>query len=120
MRCRGCALGDLSRSEKLLAEKTVCVLLVRGEDTDGGPIYAYVGVRADRLKEFMAAQQSGIFYPEQYGIIIAAGQGEPDEETRAQMERDYGFDHAAMMDIPDAENANDVAAVLSKRVKDQE
>lgn len=48
----------------MLAEKTVCVLLVRGEDPDGAPIYAYVGVRADKLKEFMDAQNSGMFYPE--------------------------------------------------------
>ncbi len=53
----GGRVSELSRSEKMLAEKTVCVLLVRGEDPDGAPIYAYVGVRADKLKEFMEAQQ---------------------------------------------------------------
>lgn len=113
-------MSDLSRSEKMLAEKTVCVLLVRGEDPDGKPIYAYVGVRADKLKEFMEAQQSGLFYPEEHGVIIEAGHGEPDAEVRARMERDYGFNHEGMLDIPDADNANAIAAELSKKANDKE
>jgi hypothetical protein len=104
----------------MLAEKTVCVLLVRGEDPDGAPIYAYVGVRADKLKEFMEAQQNGLFYPEEHGVIIEAGVGEPTAEVRERMEREYGFDHAGMMDIPDADNATRVAAELSKKANDKD
>ena len=113
-------MSDLTRSEKILAEKTVCVLLVRGEDPDGAPIFAYVGVRADRLQEFMEAQQKGTFYPEEHGVIIEAGHGEPNPEVRARMEREYGFNHEGMLDIPDSENANRVAAALSKKANDKE
>lgn len=113
-------MSDLSRSEKMLAEKTVCVLLVRGEDPDGQPIYAYVGVRADKLKEFMEAQQKGMFYPEEHGVIIEAGEGEPTPEVREKMERDYGFNHEGMLDIPDASDANAIAAELSKKANDKE
>lgn len=112
-RMKGDALSELSRSEKILAEKTVCVLLVRGEDPDGAPIYAYVGVRADKLKPFMEAQTSGLFYPEEFGVIIEAGHGEPSAEVRQRMEVDYGFNHDGMLDIPDAEQATKVAAELS-------
>jgi hypothetical protein len=112
-------LSDLNRSEKILAEKTVCVLLVRGEDPDGAPIFAYVGVRADKLKAFMDAQQSGMFYPEEHGVIIESGHGEPNAEVRGKMERDYGFNHESMLDIPDSENANRVAAELSKKANDK-
>lgn len=107
-------MTELTRSEKILAEKTVCVLLVRGEDPEGKPIYAYVGVRADRLQEFMAAQQSGTFYPEEYGVIIEAGEGEPNAEVRKKMETEYGFNHDAMMDIPGPDQANQIAADLAK------
>ncbi len=113
-------MSDLSRSEKMLAEKTVCVLLVRGEDPDGAPIYAYVGVRADKLKEFMEAQNSGMFYPEEHGVIIESGTGEPDAQVREKMERDYGFNHEGMLDIPDSENATRIAAELSKKANDKE
>lgn len=113
----GAIVSDLSRSDKILAEKTVCVLLVRGEDPDGQPIYAYVGVRADKLQEFMEAQKNGLFYPEEHGVVIESGQGIPDEEVRARMERDYGFNHEGMLDIPDAENANKVAGELSRRAR---
>ncbi len=112
-------MTELSRSEKILAEKTVCVLLVRGEAPDGSPIYAYVGVRADRLQEFMQAQQSGTFYPEEYGVVIESGVGEPSAEVRLRMERDYNFDHAGMLDIDDADSAVGVAATLSRKANDK-
>ncbi len=106
-------MNELSRSEKILAEKTVCVLLVRGEDPDGTPIFAYVGVRADKLKPFMEAQGSGLFYPEEFGVIIESGHGEPSAEVQKRMEVDYGFNHEGMLDIPDSEQATRVAAELS-------
>ena len=108
-------MTELSRSEKILAEKTVCVLLVRGEAPDGNSIYAYVGVRADKLQEFMAAQARGTFYPEEYGVVIESGSGDPTAEVRARMEQDYGFNHDGMLDIPDADNAVRIAAQLSKQ-----
>lgn len=113
-------MSELNRSDKILAEKTVCVLLVRGEDPDGKPIFAYVGVRADKLQAFMEAQKSGLFYPEEHGIIIESGEGLPNEEIRERMERDYGFDHAGMLDIPDAEHANQVASELSRLAKNKD
>ena len=113
-------MDELNRSEKILAEKTVCVLLVRGEDPDGVPIFAYVGVRADKLKAFMQAQASGLFYPEEHGIVIESGNGEPSAQVREKMEREYGFNHEAMMDIPDAEHANRASAELSLKAKNQE
>jgi len=106
-------VSELSRSEKILAEKTVCVLLVRGEDPEGKAIFAYVGVRADKLKPFMEAQASGLFYPEEFGVVVESGFGEPDAEVRARMEKDYGFNHDGMLDIPNPEQANKVAAELS-------
>ncbi len=101
-------MTKLSRSEQIIAEKTVCVLLVRGENPEGAPIYAYVAVRADKLEEFMEAQKSGMFYPEDFGVIIEAGEGDPSEEIRERMERDYGFNHKMMIDIPDSKHASDL------------
>jgi tetratricopeptide (TPR) repeat protein len=94
------------------AANTVAVLLVRGESPGGEPIYAYVGVRADRLKTFMEAQSRGLFYPEDFGVIIEAGHGEPSPEIKARMAEDYGFNHDAMLDIPDAEAADDITRQL--------
>jgi len=107
-------VAELTRSERMLAEKTVCVLLVRGEDPEGGPIFAYVAVRADKLEEFMEAQKSGMFYPEDYGVIVESGQGEPSDEVKERMERDYGFNHAAMVDIPDATGASKLQSDIVK------
>ena len=97
-----------SVSDQKLQEKTVTILLVRGENPDGEGIYAYVAVRADRLEEFMAAQQTGTFYPEDYGVIIEAGEGEPSAEVRRKMEEEYSFNHEVMVDIPDADGAFEI------------
>lgn len=107
-------MTKLSTTEKIIAEKTVCILLVRGESQDGAPIYAYVAVRADKLEEFMEAQKKGTFYPEDYGLIVEAGEGEPSAEVRAKMEKEYGFNHAGMIDIPDSRQASDITMNLVK------
>lgn len=101
-----------TNAEKNVADKTVCILLVRGENPDGGAIYAYVAVRADKLESFMEAQQSGVFYPEDYGVIIESGEGEPTEEIRKKMEDEYGFNHQLMVDIPDSQSAHEIADSL--------
>jgi len=111
-------LSKLSASEQIIAEKTVCILLVRGENPDGKPIYAYVAVRADKLESFMEAQKSGMFYPEDFGVIVEAGEGEPTAEIRKKMETEYGFNHQMMVDIPDAEKAHEITTNLTPPSED--
>ena len=111
-------MKKLSVSEQVIAEKTVCILLVRGENPDGSPIYAYVAVRADKLEAFMAAQKSGTFYPEDFGVVIEAGEGEPSAEVRKKMETEYGFNHQGMVDIPDADRAYEITANLRRSNED--
>jgi len=106
-------LSKLSPSEQVIAEKTVCILLVRGENPDGKPIFAYVAVRADKLESFMEAQKSGMFYPEDFGVIVEAGEGEPSAEIRKKMETEYGFNHQMMVDIPDASKAHEITTNLT-------
>jgi hypothetical protein len=105
-------LSKLSPSEQIIAEKTVCILLVRGENPEGKPIFAYVAVRADKLEPFMEAQKSGMFYPEDFGVIVESGEGEPSADIRKKMETEYGFNHQMMVDIPDASKAHEITANL--------
>ncbi len=111
-------MSKLTKSEQIIAEKTVCVLLVRGENPDGGRIFAYMAVRADRLEAFIEAQKSGTFYPEDYGIIIESGEGEPSEEVKERMTTEYGFNHEAMLDIDSPQGANDIASNISSYIAD--
>jgi hypothetical protein len=92
---------NLDIDDRIIAEKTVFILLVTGESPEEQPIYAYVAIRADRLQDFMAAQESGTFYPEDFGVIIEAGEGQPSEAVRRKMETEYGFNEEAMIGIPD-------------------
>lgn len=111
-------MSKLTRTEQIIAEKTVCVLLIRGENPEGGKIYAYIAVRADKLEDFMEAQKSGTFFPEDYGMILEAGEGEPSDEVRARMTQEYGFNHDAMMDIDSTEKAHKVSSNLSGMIGD--
>ena len=107
-------MSKLTRTEQIVAEKTVCVLLVRGESPDGKKIYAYLAIRADKLEAFMEAQKQGTFYPEDYGIVIEAGEGEPSDEVKLKMTQEYGFNHEAMLDLGGGtEKAHDLASNLT-------
>ena len=106
-------MTKLTRTEQIVAEKTVCVLLVRGESPDGKKIYAYLAIRADRLEAFMDAQKQGTFFPEDFGIVLEAGEGEPSEEVKAHMTKEYGFNHEAMLDLGTPQSARDVASNLA-------
>jgi hypothetical protein len=101
------------------AEETVVILLVRGEaPTTGAPIFAYVAVRADRAPAFMEAQSSEVFHPEDFGVIIESGEGEPSAEIQEMMEREYGFDHRDMVDIPDVSTATSIVDALGRARND--
>ncbi len=106
-------MAKLTTTEQIIAEKTVCVLLVRGESPDGKKIYAYVAVRADKLEGFIAAQKQGTFYPEDFGIIVESGEGEPSEDVKKKMTEEYGFNHESMMDIVSPEKAHDITSSIS-------
>jgi hypothetical protein len=106
-------VSKLSRTEQIIAEKTVCVLLIRGENPAGKKMYAYVAIRADKLEAFMAAQKQGTFYPEDYGIILESGEGDPSPEVQQKMTKEYGFNHEGMMDIPSVEKAHELSSNLT-------
>jgi len=106
-------VAKLTASEQIIAEKTVCILLIRGENPEGGKMYAYVAVRADKLESFMAAQNSGTFFPEDYGMILESGEGEPSDEVRARMTQEYGFNHETMQDIDNVDDAHLLASNIS-------
>lgn len=102
----------LTGPQQIIAEKSVFVLLVRGQSLDGDPIYAFLAIRADKLPEFIEAQKAGTFFPEDFGIIVESGPGEPSDEVYAKMRDEYGFNREGMLNIPDVSAAYD----LTKRI----
>lgn len=106
-------MAKLSKTEQIIAEKTVCVLLVRGESPDGEKIFAYMAVRADKLEAFIEAQKSGTFYPEDFGMVIESGEGEPTDEIKEKMTKEYGFNHEAALDVDTPESAHDLASNIT-------
>ncbi len=93
---------SLTRSEQLLAEKTICVLLLNGVTAEGTQVYAYVAVRADKMASFLQAQKEPDFHLETHAAILATGAGEPSSQVRETMQKEYGFNHAQkiMLSLP--------------------
>lgn len=91
---------SLSRSDKILIDKTYCLFLIRGHTTDNQPQYAYVAVKAKHVEALRKALASGDTDITKYSSVIAHGLGEPSEEVRQRMEEEYGFNHEKMLEIP--------------------
>ena len=78
------------------------MVLVQGNSLSGVPIWAYVAVRLIDLEKFIEAQQSGNFDPEEFGVIVEAGEGDsPPSEVVERMEKEYGFNHEKMLNLAD-------------------
>ena len=93
-------MTELTNAEKLVAERSVCVVMVQGNYLMGEPIWAYVAVRLIDLEKFMDAQGKGNFDPEEFGVIVEAGEGlMPPPEVREHMEKEYGFNHDKMLNL---------------------
>ena len=82
-------------SYKLLyqLETKDAVMLVRGIDRNGKPIFAYMHSSKAQflaLRKAIEARKRINFCD--YGEIVAAGDGEPDDALRRYMETDYADD----------------------------
>ena len=112
-------MTELTRSQKIIAEKAVCVMLLRGFNAEGAPVYAYMAVRSDRVQALMRAQEAGDYNPEEYGMLLASGVGEPDADTIAMMEREYGFNHAHALDVSSPTSAEEFVLQATAMVAEE-
>lgn len=72
-------------------ETIATIVLVRGEDMEGQPQWAYALVSADRYMEFKQAEEAGEYNLADYGEVLHIGPGsEPPEDIRRQMADEYG------------------------------
>ena len=87
-------MTPISHRQKLQAQKIAVIVFLEGKSVEGDPIFYYLGVRIDKLQAFIKVQKTGkAFHPEEYGIIIAEGEGQPDDKLKQFMTDEYGFDH---------------------------
>ncbi|NDF13519.1 MAG: hypothetical protein EB060_11995 [Proteobacteria bacterium] len=99
--------------ENIIPEKAICILLIRGERVNSKSLYVYLAITADRLEAFMLAKNEGPFFPEDFGIVLASGEGEPTVEAMAHMTNEYGFNHDEMIDICSSQIAGEVSSKLA-------
>ncbi|TAE31881.1 MAG: hypothetical protein EAY65_07670 [Alphaproteobacteria bacterium] len=93
--------NERSQTDELALRYSVMINLIRGENVEGTPVFAYVAVRGDEMDAFMRAQSlPNGFDPLEFGVIIESGEGEPSEEIRARMLEEYGFNHDQMLELP--------------------
>lgn len=82
---------QLTRSQKIAAEKMIIVTYVTSVDTSNGqPTYYYIAVKGDRMLEFKEALSKGFFNPLDYGAVLEWGYGLPSETVKHRMLEEYG------------------------------
>lgn len=70
------------------------IVLCKGQDADGKPIWAYVCMKPSMVSAFKYARERGGFDVADYGTVLESGEGaEPPSSIRIRMERDYGVNH---------------------------
>ena len=108
-------------NEELLHEKVVLYLTARNVYDD--PIYCYIRLTLESLKQLKAAMDSGEdFMPANYGEILAAGKGSPTPEVKSEMAIKYD-----LVDIPKTNNnelgynsTENIAAKVAKAAQEME
>jgi hypothetical protein len=58
------------------------IQLIRGVNIEGKHSYWYVALHRSMVKELFISLKCKTTYIEQYGVVLASGLGEPDEETK--------------------------------------
>lgn len=56
--------------------------LIRGTSSEGVPTYTYLALHADVVKDMQMSLMVKTTDLEEYGVVLASGEGEPDEDTR--------------------------------------
>ncbi|MAR57342.1 MAG: hypothetical protein CMM93_09175 [Rickettsiales bacterium] len=72
------------------------VIFLTGKNTFGDDVYSYLKItirNIQRLKEALAKGEH--FMPSDFGSVLAAGKGEPDQELRSEMAVTY-----KLIDVP--------------------
>lgn len=70
------------------------LMLSRAYTEENKKIYVYLAVPPSKVIPFKEAEEKGNFYYEDFGEILATGEGhEPPEEVKKRMEEEYGFNH---------------------------
>lgn len=86
----------LELTDDILEEKVV--ILLQGENNFGDAIFSYLQLTLRNLQQLKHFLQSGEkFMPSDFGTVLAAGRGEPNQELRSEMAVTY-----KMVDRPQA------------------
>jgi hypothetical protein len=84
-----------SYRERLAEEKKINVYYMPGTGREGKIMYSYAVCSALLHEQFVACVKLGEI-PD-YAVVVAAGDGEPDQAVKDRMKLYYGFDHDAAM-----------------------
>ena len=102
----------ISEDEELLAKEDI-IMLMQGKNAFGDRIYCYLRLSINNLRKMKEAIiNKEQFMPSDFGEVLAAGNGYPAPELRAEMAVKYG-----MMQAPKVEPKK--PAALQKPVWDE-
>ncbi len=79
-------------AENQLFTRIFLIIYLSGRDSTNLPVYAYINIRLDRLEHLLNKLESGqLFDLDTTATVILSGHGDPDENTRKKLLKDYLF-----------------------------
>jgi hypothetical protein len=85
-------INNLSPEDEELLAKEEIVMLLQGKNTHGDRVYCYLRLSVLSLRDLKdAILNKQDFMPSDFGEVLAAGNGYPEPELRAEMAVKYGL-----------------------------
>lgn len=85
-------MSELSFTQKTQLADAFFITLIYTQGSDGKRYYAYMAIKALDLPKFKEVEALGSFKLEDYGVILAAGEGEPTDAVKRYMKEEYGVE----------------------------
>lgn len=87
----------------LIGKEYHALFLISGMAANRQTAYSYLAVPLDKVNRFLDVRKNtrAQFTPADFGTVLAQGYGEPPDEVKERMTREYGFDHEKAARVPE-------------------
>ncbi|MEI7668600.1 MAG: hypothetical protein WCJ33_00780 [Pseudomonadota bacterium] len=95
---------------------TIIVILLQGNNIFGDSVYSYLELNGASLRKVFSCMQTGEnFKPADFGTVLAAGRGEPSDEVKEEMKKEYN-----MIDVPKPKSSVRIPTFQPRFFEDEE
>lgn len=90
---------DINELPDLLAQRKAFISIMSGTNEKGKNCYYYIAFHKDNVQDYKDIITGEKMETDDY-LVLASGEGVPDENTMKMIEEKYGFNHQKLLKIP--------------------